>query len=772
MKDSELLDHAKRRFANASSPLRDERQQVLDDIRFCYVAGAQWEGKIGDQFENKLKLEVNKVMMAQTRIMNEYRQNGISISFLPKKGTTDKQADFVAGLYRADCLDSKISEAKDCAYMESSCGGYGAYRLKTVKEDEYDDEGDEQRIVFEGISDAARSVYFASHARRQDKADAKWGFIITAMDRDEYEYQYDDDPTTWDDGLDNYGFDWVDKDLVRIAEYFEIEDKKEMCYWLKSLTGEELKLNKDDYEDQIETLLATGYTVEKEKKIRVKRVHKWILSGGKVLEDCGIIAGKNIPIVEVFGKRIIIDSIERTMGHVRMAKDAQRLKNMQLSLLGEASALSPTERPIFTPDQVEGHENRWATANVENPSYQLLNPIEDKDGNLVPMGPLGLTSPPSLPPTTAALIQVTEQDMADILGRGDAGEDVVSGVSGKAVELIQSSRDGVAYGYLDNLGKAEQRGAEIWLSMAEDIYIEDGRSMKVIDDSQKPDESKLMEDYFDEEGNTISNDIAKIHVDISYEIGPSSESKRAAASRNILGMMSVTSDPEAMKQLNSLLLYNIEGEGMADIRESARKELVSMGKMKPTEQDKAEAAENPEEPSANDIYLKAEAERATAEAAKNRADTVQTIADAELKRAQAAKIEAETAQSMAPVAQGITPDAPKTYDEEKLLLEAQKVKSANMLKSREIAIKEQELQMKQKEMTLRLAEKLASCSESEEEVEEIEEVKQTIDTEPDSAMDKLVAIMEAQQASRDKAVEMLGKPKEVIRKDGTIVGIK
>jgi hypothetical protein len=699
MNDEELLDHAKRRFATASTPLRDERQQVMDDIRFCYVSGAQWEGKIGAQFENKLKLEVNKVMMAQTRIMNEYRQNGISISFLPKKGTTDKQADFVAGLYRADCLDSKISEAKDCAYMESSCGGYGAFRVKTVKEDEYDDEGDEQRIVFEAIPDAARSVYFDPNARRQDKADAKWGFIITPMDREEYKHEYDDDPTTWEDGLEYYGFDWVDKDLVRIAEYFEIEEKKEMCYWLKSITGEELKLNADEYEDQIDTLLATGYTVEKEKKVRVKRVHKWILSGGKVLEDCGIIAGKCIPIVEVFGKRIIIDSIERTMGHVRMAKDAQRLKNMQLSLLGEASALSPTERPIFTPEQVEGHENRWATANIENPAYMLLNPIEDKDGNIVPTGPIGVSSPPSLPPATAALIQITEQDMADILGRGDAGEDVMSGISGKAVELIQSSRDGVAYGYLDNLGKAEQRAAEIWLSMAADVYVEKDRAMKVIDGSDAPDEARLMAEYYDEDGRLISNDISKIHVDISYEIGPSSESKRAAASRNILGMMSVTSDPEAMKQLNSLLLYNIEGEGMADIREAARKELVAMGKMKPTEQDKAEAEANPQEPSANDIYLKAEAERATAEAAKNRADTIQTIADAELKRAQAAKI---TAEISSPQVQEIKKD----YEEEKLLLEIEKIKADNILKSREIAIKEQELAMKQQEMSMRLSEKI------------------------------------------------------------------
>jgi hypothetical protein len=36
----------------------------------------------------------------------------------------------------------------------------------------------------------------------------------------------------------------------------------------------------------------------------------------------------------VYGKRWFVDNIERCMGHVRLAKDPQRLKNMQLSKLG------------------------------------------------------------------------------------------------------------------------------------------------------------------------------------------------------------------------------------------------------------------------------------------------------------------------------------------------------------------------------------------------------------------------------------------------------
>ena len=48
-----------------------------------------------------------------------------------------------------------------------------------------------------------------------------------------------------------------------------------------------------------------------------------------ILEDAGYIAGKCIPIVVVYGKRWFVDNIERCMGHVRLAKDAQRLKTLQ-----------------------------------------------------------------------------------------------------------------------------------------------------------------------------------------------------------------------------------------------------------------------------------------------------------------------------------------------------------------------------------------------------------------------------------------------------------
>jgi len=138
-----------------------------------------------------------------------------------------------------------------------------------------------------------------------------------------------------------------------VAEYYRVEETSETVRIYEKLDGEEerytdAELEADDSALMLE-LQATGAREVRQKKVKRKRVHKYILSGNAVLEDCGYIAGKHIPIVPMYGKRWFIDGVERCMGHVRLAKDAQRLKNMQLSKLGEISALSTVEKPILTP---------------------------------------------------------------------------------------------------------------------------------------------------------------------------------------------------------------------------------------------------------------------------------------------------------------------------------------------------------------------------------------------------------------------------------------
>jgi len=639
---SNLHSEALRQFNDIQTALRDERLQCLQDRRFYSLCGAQWEGPLWDQYENKPKFEVNKIMLAVIRIVNEYRNNRITVDYVSKDGTDNsKLAEVCDGLYRADEQASVADEAYDNAFEEAVGGGIGAWRLRTVYEDEENDEDDRQRIRMEPIFDADSSVFFDLNAKRQDKSDAKYAFVVTSMTRESYKETYNDDTTDWPKIIHQYEFDWATPDVVFVAEYYKVEEKTETIRIFEAIDGTEERYTARDFENDEtleETLMAIGTREVRQKRVKRMRVRKYIMSGGRVLEDAGYIAGKCIPIVVVYGKRWFVDNIERCMGAVRLAKDAQRLKNMQLSKLGEISALSSIEKPIMTPEQVAGHQLMWAEDNLRDYPYLLINPITGPDGNTQAAGPLAYTKSAAIPPAMAALLQITEQDMQDILGNPQGADKIVSGVSGKAVEMIQTRVDMQTYIYMSNFAKGMKRCGEIWLSMAKEIYIEGERKMKTIAPTGESSVVELMRPMIDPETGAMvtENDLSNATFDVVAEVGPSSSSKRAATVRALTGMMQITSDPETAQVLTAMAMMNMEGEGVSDANAYFRKKLLRMGVVQPTDAEAeelmAEMQGKPQDPNA--MYLQAAAEEATAKAAKARADTVETVASAELKRAQ------------------------------------------------------------------------------------------------------------------------------------------
>jgi hypothetical protein len=653
-----LHSDALRQFNDIQTALRDERLQCLQDRRFYSLCGAQWEGPLYDQYENKPRFEVNKIMLAVIRIVNEYRNNRITVDYVSKDGTeNDKLAEVCDGLYRADEQASVADEAYDNAFEEAVGGGIGAWRLRTVYEDEEDDENDRQRIRFEPIYDADSSVFFDLNAKRQDKSDANYCFVVTSMTRESYKEIYNDDPTDWPKIIHQYEFDWATPDIVFVAEYYKLEEKTETIRIFQAIDGTEERYTATDFvndETLEETLLAIGTREVRQKRVKRMRVRKYIMSGGKVLEDAGYIAGKCIPIVVVYGKRWFVDNIERCMGAVRLAKDAQRLKNMQLSKLGEISALSSIEKPIMTPEQVAGHQVMWAEDNLRDYPYLLINPVSGPDGNTQISGPVAYTRSAAIPPAMAALLQITEQDMQDILGNPQGADKMVSGMSGKAVEMIQTRVDMQTFIYMSNFAKGMKRCGEIWLSMAKEIYTEDKRKMKTIAPTGEAGMVELMQPMIDQETGEMkmANDLSDATFDVVAEVGPSSSSKRAATVRALTGMLQITTDPETAQVLTAMAMMNMEGEGVGDANAYFRKKLLRMGVVKPTDDEAqelmAEMQGQPQDPNA--LYLQAAAEEATAKAAKARADTVETVASAELKRAQTletlGKVD-ETAQNMA-----------------------------------------------------------------------------------------------------------------------------
>jgi hypothetical protein len=235
--------------------------------------------------------------------------------------------------------------------------------------------------------------------------------------------------------------------------------------------------------------------------------------------------------------------------------------------------------------------------------------------------------------------------MNDLLGNQQAGEKMVSNISGKAVEMIHEKLDMQTFIYVSNFAVGLKRGGEIWLSMAKDLLTEQGRKVKAVDVNGKASRIELLRPVIDKEtGESYKeNDLSRADFEVVSSVGPSSSTKRKSTVRDIIAMMGATQDQETLSVLSAWAMSLMEGEGASDLTDFFRQKLVTMGAVKPTEEEQQKMQEQAanQQPDANTTYLNAAAEEATAKATKARADTVLTIAKAEETQMNTVKIASE-----------------------------------------------------------------------------------------------------------------------------------
>lgn len=625
-------------FRASADITREEREASRQDRRFAVVPGAQWEDSLGQQYANKPKFEVNKVGQALLSLKGKYRENRITVDFVPKTGgDADELADTLDGLYRADENDSGGQDAYLVAFDEMATGGYGAWRLRADYEDPDDPENEQQRIYFEPIHDADKNVFWQAGAKKTDKTDSDECWVLNPIDRRKYEREYKDDPAQWPTELNDYNHDWITPDVVVLCEYYRKVDERDVYQVWATPTGEEIEIEADDLEEvvdeetgttKLEQLEATGHRLLREKVKRCKKIEKYILSGGKVLSGPHEIPGKYIPIIPAYAIRAVVDGIERWKGLVRDAKDAQRLKNMQISDLALQAAGGSGSIPIFAPKQMANPTIRdmWARKGVDNPAYLLAEPLVDPvSGQMIASGPAGYTQPPQLSPVQGALLQMTDGDLSSVLGDSTNAEEIKSNVSADAVELVQSKLDTRSIIYMDSFAQAVKHCGRVWLSMAKEIYVEEGREMKTVPLEGGVSTVKLKQLMQGQDGGTYyANDLSHVKMDVVVDVGPMSSTRRNATVRALTGMAQVAAgDPATQQVLVSAALMNMDGEGLGDLRDYFRKGLVRQGVVKPSDEEAQEMAQEAQsaQPDAQTQYLMAEAQKAQAMTVKASAET-------------------------------------------------------------------------------------------------------------------------------------------------------
>ena len=643
---AEIHARALQEFDESFLATQTDRENALMARRFVNVRGAQWDWDADGHFQNRMRLEIDHISGAVTRIKNEYRKSRIQASFIPSDGTdADALSDACASRYRADTCDARGREARDMAFDSAVEGGLGGVRLRA----EYE-KGEEQRICLEPINDAESTLYFDANSKLKDKSDADHAFLITPWTRRAYVAKYGEDTASWPQALiGQFKFPWfgTGSDLVYVCEYFVKEDRTDTYRVFKlEGPGEETQefLEDEITEQDVADLTAQGFVEIEPRYEEVDQVRKFVMNGARILKDGEVLPGREIPLIPQYGHRTVINHVERFRGHVLKSIDPQIIYNLQVSKVAETAAASGVEKPIFIDEQINPYAMEWQNDHIDNNAFLRVAKVTDASGQAVPAGPIAFTKSPEIAPAVAALVSLTKQDISDQLGNPENGEQVMPDMSGVAMDMVQGRIDMQSFGYMDNAADTERRIAEVWQSMAAEIYVEKGRKLKTLSADGQRGTVEIGRMVLDpKSGKQIAEiDFSKAALEVEVDVGPTSASRRQAVVRTITPLIGAVQDPETNIVLTHVALQNLEGEGMQSVREWSRSKLVAMGVEKPTKEEEAEmqaakAAEGDPQPDPQAVLAGALSEEAAAKAQKAKADTVLALARTKESEAKAAE---------------------------------------------------------------------------------------------------------------------------------------
>ena len=633
---------------------QETRLRAADDMLFYWIT--QWDDSTLGESTLQYRGEFNILRKAGRQIMADLRSNPIQIDFVPASESRDDGADVLDGLYLTDDRANTTLESYDNAAGETVVCGVGAWELYTAYASNRAGI-DHQVIRRRPVYEANNNCFWDPNAKRLDKSDANYVSILEAYTPDGYEdlvrelngEDYVDEAkesrsqrkkrekmearrgSSFASPEQSYVFPWFGSgnDLIYIASFYHRCKIKDKVFTFTDPMGMPLTLRESDLEEVMDDLIEDGYVITSEREISRWEVRKYIASGDKILNgkvnsktgerEGEVIAGENIPVVPTYGERAFIEGEEHYEGITRLAKDPQRLRNFQLSYLADIVSRSPRPKPSFFPEQVQGFEFMYETNGADNNYPYVLQNRTDANGQPLPGGPAGMLPEQTIPQALIASIELSRQAVEDVANPGLPQDIADPDLSGKAVNALTNRLDQQSIVYQQNLKHAKRRDAEIYASMAVEVY-DAPREVTLTSPDGTTKKVKIMEMVQDKESGELValNDLTNTEYDVYAEIGPSYASKKEQTIDQ-LGQMAnsmAAIDPQLSKMLVLQQLTLINGIGMDDIRKYARKQLVLSGAVEPDspeeEQMLVQASQQQQEPDAAMVLAQAEMGKAQA----------------------------------------------------------------------------------------------------------------------------------------------------------------
>ncbi|EOC0436088.1 portal protein [Cronobacter dublinensis] len=597
----------------------EARNEAINDLFFSRIS--QWDDWLSQYTTLQYRGQFDVVRPVVRKLVAEMRKNPVDVLFKPKDGATPDAADILMGMYRTDMRHNTAKISVNVAVREQIEAGVGAWRLVTEYEDQ-NPTSNNQIIRRLPIHEACSHVVWDANAKQMDKSDAKHCTVISAMSKDGWEEFAkeqgldEDDLPDFQSPASNWIFPWTTNEVYYIAEYYEVEEKKEVAFiYQDPLTGEPVSYFKKDIADVIDELADRGMVKIGERKVKRRRVYKTLLTQTQILKDRERIAGEHIPIVPVFGEWSFAGDKEVYEGVVRLTKDGQRLRNMIMSFNADTVARTPKKKPFFTPEQIAGYEFMY-NGNDDYP-YYLVN-SKDENGNDLPAQPLAYMENPEVPQANAYMLEAATTAVNQVATMGVDADAANGQVAFDTVNQLNMRADLETYVFQDNLATAMRRDGEIYASMVSDIYDVPRRVTITLEDGGEK-EVQLYTQVVDlQTGNTITLNDIRGRYECYTDVGPSFQSMKEQNRAEIQELLSKTAPGTPEYQLLLLQYFTLlDGKGVEMMREYANKQLVLMGLKKPEtpeeQQAVAEAQQQQQQPNpemlvAQGQYLAGQAE--------------------------------------------------------------------------------------------------------------------------------------------------------------------
>lgn len=612
----EDIQKTKELLAKAQEVEEDNRENAREAHHFVNTRGGQWEQSIVNKLADRPRYTFDKVGPLVDQVAGEIDQADFDIRVRPAGGeATKKDAAVFDGLIRSIESMSGAQGIYATAAREMVEGGISGWM---VKQEWADSDSFDQDLFIRPLNNYEDRVFWDPGSEMQDRSDANYVFVLTAMSQERYKERWPDASCISVSMGNGEAVYYHKKAEVTVGQVFykKLHDRT----LLQMSDGTIRELN-EEFERVRDELAEQGIVEERRRTRKAAKVYTRIFDGQDYLtSEQETVFTDILPVVTCYANFKIREGKVLYHGMVEKLMDPQRVYNYTRSREMEEVALAPRRKYWMTKEQAAGHADTLRTLNTNADPVQFYN-FDERAVN-PPQQNGGIEINSGLANASAgAARDLTEAAGLFGINQGNIGESTLSGV---AIQSLQNKGDNSTIKYFSSMEIAIATTARILVKAIPKVYSTK-RQVRILKEDGAEENLTVNEQVFDNETQTWSmvNDLSKGKYDVTCDVGPAFKNRQQESVRALTDL--AASIPGVGELSADIILSNINSPGVDLVATRIRQQLLDSGLI-PLEQMTEEEKQvlelrqqqmqlQPPEPTAEDKIAEAEIKRVEAETA-------------------------------------------------------------------------------------------------------------------------------------------------------------